>query len=106
MGRDPVCVRRAQTGRDGKRRRSHRLVPKEPCRLQMPAHRGVCRDSQNLDRQDPKIQAARDGQSRVIWPMTSTHAKCRAGLIAIAGLAIAMMAMRASPAIATDYYAG
>ncbi len=52
--------------RDG--RRHHRLVPREARPLQMPAPRGLRRPAQDLDRQDPEIQAARHRPGRVTGP--------------------------------------
>ena len=48
----------------GHRGRDHRLLQGEARPLQMPEPRGVHRAAQDLDRQDPEVQAARDGERR------------------------------------------
>ncbi len=65
MGRDALRLRRIEAGRDGERRRPRGLVPRAPRRLQMPAPRGVQRIAEDLDGEDPEIQAARDGETGV-----------------------------------------
>ena len=48
-----------------KRRRAHRLVPRASGAFQMSATRGLRRPAQNLDRQNPEIRSARNGQSHL-----------------------------------------
>src|SRR5580704_17374218 len=62
MGRDAVRLRRAQTRRHRDRRRADRLVPLAPRHLQMPALHRVRDRAEDVDRQDPEIQAAGDGE--------------------------------------------
>ncbi len=66
MGRDALRLRRAprRSRRDGGR--DHRLVQAEARPIQMPAPRRLRRIAQDLDRQDPEIQAARAGEGRLI----------------------------------------
>src|ERR1700724_3971084 len=66
MGRDAVRLRRTKVRRQRHGRRADRLVPLAPCRLQMPALRRVRRDSEDLNRQAAKIQAAGSGEGGVI----------------------------------------
>src|SRR5262249_31950198 len=73
---------RAQARHQGERRRAPRVVQTEPRELQMPAPRGVRRDPENLDRKDPEIQAARDGEDGVIpirWSRHLLHLSPHAG---------------------------
>ncbi len=65
MGRDAVRVRGIKARRGGNLRRADRLVPHPSRRLQMPAPCRVRGNPKDLDRQDSKIQAARDGEGDV-----------------------------------------
>ena len=65
MGRDAVRLRRDAARRERDGGGDHRLVQGEARPLQMPAPRRVHRAAQDLDRQDPEIQAARPGEGRV-----------------------------------------
>src|SRR5215471_7084485 len=65
MGRDPVRLRRAAPRCSAFGRGHHCLVPRPPRRLQMPALRGVYRIAEDLDRQNPEIQAAGNGAANV-----------------------------------------
>ena len=64
-GETPCAFVETRPGATVTARRDHRLVPREARPLQMPAPRGVHRAAQDLDRQDPEIQAARAGEGRV-----------------------------------------
>src|SRR5690348_11489182 len=66
MGGDALCFRRGQAGRENQRRRSHRLVPGESRELQVPAAHRVHGTAEDLDGQDPEIQAARNGEGAMI----------------------------------------
>src|SRR6476646_11079770 len=65
MGRDALRFHREEAGGGGDRGRDHRLLQGEARPLQMPEPRGVHRATQDLDRQDPKVQAARGGKDGV-----------------------------------------
>src|SRR5690348_16251720 len=77
MGRDAVRVCRAQAGREGDRGRVDRVVQEEFGRLQGAALRCVRRDSEDVDREDPEIQAARNGEDGV---MPVCHDQIKAAL--------------------------
>ena len=64
-GETPVRLRRDAARRESHRGRDHRLVQGQARPLQMPAPRRVHRAAQDLDRQDPEIQAARPGEGGV-----------------------------------------
>src|SRR5688500_15536286 len=65
MGRDALSLRRAQARSRGRRRGVDPMVPRRPRALQMPPPCDLRRNSQDLDGQDPEIQAARDGEIRL-----------------------------------------
>ena len=64
-GETPCAFVELRPGATATEQRDHRLVPREARPLQMPAPRRVRRAAQDLDRQDPEIQAARHGERRV-----------------------------------------
>ena len=61
-GETPCAFVELKPGAERHRRRTDRLVPLAPRRLQMPALRGVRRHPENQHREDSEIQAARRGQ--------------------------------------------
>src|SRR4249919_1548723 len=65
MGRDALRLHREATGSGGDRGGDHRLLQEEARPLQMPEPGGVRRAAQDLDRQDPEVQTARDGENGV-----------------------------------------
>ena len=67
-GETPCAFVELKPGATATRRGADRLVPLAPRRLQMPALRGVRRDSEDLDRQAAEIQAAGRGEGRVTPP--------------------------------------
>ncbi len=69
MGRDAVRLHRAAPGHDGDRRRAARVVSRAAGALQGAAPHRIRGGAAHLDRQDPEVQAARDGQKR----MSSEH---------------------------------
>ncbi len=64
-GETPCAFRGAETRTDRDHRRTGRMVPGEPRELQMPALRGVYGAAEDLNRQDPEIQAAGDDEGVV-----------------------------------------
>ena len=74
-GETPCAFVELRTGATLSEADDHRLVQREARPLQMSAPRGVRRPAQDLDRQDPKIQAARIGEGR-LGPSTLS---CRHG---------------------------
>ena len=65
MGRDALRVRHAEAGcGPGDGRGHHRLLPRQHGALQGAADGGVRPAAEDLDRQDPEIRAARQGQGR------------------------------------------
>ena len=103
MGRDAVRLRRAQAGRERDRAGDHRLVPRQPRPLQMPAPRRVRRSAQDLDRQDPEIQAARAGEERigVLAPLAVRASSRRPGGLVPVATVTTMATMSAMTAMAT-----
>ena len=65
VGRDAVRLRRAAAGHGGDRRRAPCLVPRPAGALQVPAPHRVCGSAAHVDRQNSKVQAARDGEGRL-----------------------------------------
>ena len=64
MGRNALRLRRRSDPAQARRGRDHRLVPRASRPLQMSAPRHLRGAAQDLDRQDPEIQAARDGEGQ------------------------------------------
>ena len=69
-GETPCAFVELKPGHDATAKRDHRLVPRAPRPLQGAAPRRVRRDAEDLDRQDPEIQAARDGENRLTTAIT------------------------------------
>ena len=65
-GETPCAFVELKPGAKRHRRRAHRVVPAESRRLQGAAPHRVRRDAEDLHGQDPEIQAARDGEERVM----------------------------------------
>ena len=65
-GETPVRVRRAEARRERDGRRDHRALPRQPRGLQGAAPRGVHRSAEDEHGKDPEVQAARDGEGRLI----------------------------------------
>jgi fatty-acyl-CoA synthase len=66
VGRDTLRLRRAEAAGQGHGRGDHRLLPRQPCPLQMPARRRLRTHPQDVDRQDPEVPPARQGPGDVI----------------------------------------
>ena len=64
-GETPCAFVEIRPGRRGDRGGYHRLLQGEARPLQMPKPGGIHRTAQDLDRQDPEIQAARGGEGGV-----------------------------------------
>ena len=64
-GETPCAFVELRPGATATRGRAARLVPRAARPLQVPAPHRVRRDPQDLDRQDPEVQAARAGEGRV-----------------------------------------
>src|SRR5438067_10710351 len=62
MGRDAVRVRRAQGGRQSDRARADGVLPHAARALQGAARDRLRRAAEDLDRQDPEVRAAREGE--------------------------------------------
>ena len=62
VGRDAVRVRRDEARRDDHRGRADRALPAASRSLQGAEEGGVRRAAEDLDRQDPEIRAAREGE--------------------------------------------
>src|SRR5437762_6332322 len=62
MGRDTVRVRRAQGGRQSDRARADGVLPHAARALQGAARDRLRRAAEDLDRQDPEVRAAREGE--------------------------------------------
>src|SRR5437588_12567213 len=62
MGRDAVRVRRAQGGRQSDRARADGVLPHAARALQGAARDRLRRAAEDLDRQDPEVRAARQGE--------------------------------------------
>ena len=90
-GETPCAFVEKRPGAEVTRGRDHRLLPREARPLQMPEPRGVRRAAQDLDRQDPEIQAARHGEGRVndgadrFFPEVAEAAACEQDLRASRG---------------------
>ena len=61
-GETPVAYVELKPGKAATEDGDHRALPQAAGALQMPEDRDLRRDPQNLDRQDPEVPAARDGQ--------------------------------------------
>ena len=62
-GETPVAYVELKPGKTATRGRDHRALPHAARPLQVPEGGGLRRDPENLDRQDPEIPAARDGDA-------------------------------------------
>src|ERR1700756_3032735 len=67
MGRDAMCIPRAQArSRATERRRRHHFLPRTPCSLQGAENPGLRHLAQDLDRKDPEVFAARPSNFAVM----------------------------------------
>src|SRR5581483_3062583 len=62
LGRDPVRLRHLEGRRGGRRRGDHRLLPRQSGALQGAEDGGIRPAAEDLDRQDPEIRVAREGE--------------------------------------------
>src|SRR5579885_2898231 len=91
LGRDPVRLRHLEGRRGGRRRGDHRLLPRQSGALQGAEDGGIRPAAEDLDRQDPEIRVAREGEGIVV---TASPLFDFADTLADAGAKVALAARR------------